>query len=1718
MKKLDKKLIFIVLAIVAVFATVALGCADRVVPEPAPAPSPPSPQITAFETPVATVEGDVLSWTETDGASNGYTVKINDDQTVPAASASLDLTTVTAKLVEGDNALCVKVNAVDGVKNESAYSKTVIYNYTANSDDPPDPPGPGPEPELKVVFAGVNDAEIVQGTYFDLLSGVTATAENGDDLTSRITVSGNFNFSVAGEYTVVYGVEYDGDSARKSRVVTVKANPEIDKVDPTPTFTYTPAEGESPYYNIAKGCKTAANSAYGNAAPSKATDGDMSTRWESVHGVDNVDFTVDLGAELEINAVNIYWEAAYAKSFGLLVSSDGTDWTSVRHVADQALPAGGLNNLFDFTSSQKKVTARYVRIACTRRSGIYGYSIYEFEVLGSTGTVIPEAAYPVLFDARQNGSPDWKTSTDEWLLFDLGAVRPLDSMRLAYKGYVEPVTYGVSYSADGSAYAQVYIKKQPYSADTYSFYPSQNGGQATAISARYIKIDMTAMSFDTKAFRVTEASFKNGDSAITGVTATVSSASVGHGALLMLDGNDGTYWENADVAVHKTLDLGEVKAVGRVDLYWRGDDGGKGKYYDLQISADGSDWTTVFRQDHGATQKQSVYVYDNARYLRVIDYQSGAADRFMLEGATVHSQYPSSSGEGKVDYDVSIRLPEYGTVDLGNGSYLTGGTDFPSARLIAYIDQSLRDKPIPSNDWWQGLLIADKGYNMYMNPLTATFMSDGLWLTNPGEGYFSGIVPGNGSHTVNVDVHDLAIGYDGMGANAKVRVTGYSDYGISAVMTDRAGVDKLTVLLNQGSLYAYCYFAQPEKAMLLADNFIGFYDINGNEILADALDTYVGDCIVVKVLTHSGYEGGVQKYKDGNGVERENQKIYEERYYVVSVPDKTTFVRGENSVSVVMTEGNYMSVGAVAQKNAVRQGERSGAPFPKDEVALIHLHGYAFVIDTSCTYDFDGKNNTVTTEFSVRTALMREGFSAQAYCAYMPHQLSKSDYDGGYTYPSIRGDHRSYVGNSFVTKDRFYGVVPTFTEPTDDGYDSQALYDQLLMLYNNNGGDKPPEKSGLISGDPYWQGKNLHPMAMAALAADQIGATDLRDKFLDKIEYILTDWFTYDAQKDAETSAYFYYDGEWGTLYYKNSEFGAGVNLADHYFTYGYYTLAAGVLAGFRPQFAVEWGDMIELLIRDYMNPDRDDELFPYMRNFDPFAGHGWAGGYADNNGGNNQESAGEALNSWVGAYLYATAIGDERIRTAAIYGYTTELNAIKHYWFNYYGDFSESYPYGVVGQVYGGSNFYGTFFNGQPLFMYGIHLIPGEEYLTSYALNGDERARLEGLIDHMRADQALWDVPDDQKKIHAWQHIFIPIVAIYDADEAIEWYDETLKDQGNVGNTSEQFNVYWLIHGMKSTGVRSTDIYAANGESATVYENDGVYTALCWNPTGEQKKFVFVDGAGEQVGYAVVPAGRLVSCDPTRQTDRFASYSDVADFRLSDVDQSTNATVADGKLLLGADGAASYLLAFGSEQAYYSVKISGADNVKLYIDGSEIALSPTANGCESLPVSLAFKHTVTLSGSSVDVDGLEFEKLTLHKQNVGMSATSSSQNNANSSAGMAVDGDMSTRWETVHQSDDEWLKVELAVPTTIYHMRIYWEAASAKEYKVYFSQTGESDDWTEVYSGSYSQGARTDHIAPSQIMSAKYILIQGISRTTNYGYSIYELEVYNFNTDQGEQ
>lgn len=92
--------------------------------------TPASPVKTPLNTPSGLkVEGDELSWEGVTGATEGYTVKINEG-TLQAEGTSLDLTSesVKALLVRGENTLSVKANGTDAAL-ESAYSSEVKYTY-----------------------------------------------------------------------------------------------------------------------------------------------------------------------------------------------------------------------------------------------------------------------------------------------------------------------------------------------------------------------------------------------------------------------------------------------------------------------------------------------------------------------------------------------------------------------------------------------------------------------------------------------------------------------------------------------------------------------------------------------------------------------------------------------------------------------------------------------------------------------------------------------------------------------------------------------------------------------------------------------------------------------------------------------------------------------------------------------------------------------------------------------------------------------------------------------------------------------------------------------------------------------------------------------------------------------------------------------------------------------------------------------------------------------------------------------------------------------------------------------------------------------------------------------------------------------------------------------------------------------------------------------------
>ncbi|GAB2983824.1 discoidin domain-containing protein [Frigoribacterium salinisoli] len=116
-----------------------------------------------------------------------------------------------------------------------------------------------------------------------------------------------------------------------------------------------------------------ATSGQGSAA--RAVDGDPTTRWESEHGVDEVDLTVDLGRATDVASVGVRWEAAAARRWQLQVADRAEGpWRTVRTVekADASADRVAVGE-----------TARLVRVHATDRLTQYGHSIWDLTVSGT---------------------------------------------------------------------------------------------------------------------------------------------------------------------------------------------------------------------------------------------------------------------------------------------------------------------------------------------------------------------------------------------------------------------------------------------------------------------------------------------------------------------------------------------------------------------------------------------------------------------------------------------------------------------------------------------------------------------------------------------------------------------------------------------------------------------------------------------------------------------------------------------------------------------------------------------------------------------------------------------------------------------------------------------------------------------------------------------------------------------------------------------------------------------------------------------------------------------------------------------------------------------------------------------------------------------------------------------------------------------------------------
>jgi hypothetical protein len=147
------------------------------------------------------------------------------------------------------------------------------------------------------------------------------------------------------------------------------------------------------------------------------------------------------------------------------------------------------------------------------------------------------------------------------------------------------------------------------------------------------------------------------------------------------------------------------------------------------------------------------------------------------------------------------------------------------------------------------------------------------------------------------------------------------------------------------------------------------------------------------------------------------------------------------------------------------------------------------------------------------------------------------------------------------------------------------------------------------------------------------------------------------------------------------------------------------------------------------------------------------------------------------------------------------------------------------------------------------------------------------------------------------------------------------------------------------------------------------------------------------------------------------------------------------------------------------------------------------------------FRITIT-ANEKTDYDEVS---VFVHSANIALNkpVTTSSVETTSTPATGANDGNLTTRWSSAF-SDPQWIKIDLQATYEITGARIIWEAAAAKKFEIQVSDDGIT--WNTVFSTANGDGG-TDNFSFSA--TARYIRMYSTARTTAWGNSIYEFEVW---------
>lgn len=592
---------------------------------------------------------------------------------------------------------------------------------------------------------------------------------------------------------------------------------------------------------------------------------------------------------------------------------------------------------------------------------------------------------------------------------------------------------------------------------------------------------------------------------------------------------------------------------------------------------------------------------------------------------------------------------------------------------------------------------------------------------------------------------------------------------------------------------------------------------------------------------------------------------------------------------------------------------------------LVTYDNYARNKPTNTTYSWDYQiaAGNISTTFKVDTKnLQTLTTGGQTMMSFLPHHYRNTttsfSFVGGADYQVIVGKMHTAIGSDFTVNYKFGGMPPYLPEPLDMTATQKSRLNTMLTARAAG--------SGGMNGNTYAKGLGEESnMMLMAKAVNNAGFTTLKTNL--KTE--LVDWLTYTPAEANKKQYFFAKYPNYGAIIGFPPGYGSqGFN--DLHFHYGYFAMGAARLMMVDDDFKKNYAGMVKLVTKSFANwkhyPE-GDEYLPFLRTFDPYLGHSFAGGTGDG-GGNNQESTSEAVHSWFGIYLLGVQLSDPEITNLGAMGYLLETTAAREYWMNMYGDnWPSTYTRNYAGIIRTDNIGWGTYFSGDPGWILGIQAVPCDFF---YQYLGQDSTKMRSIWNSMALDRTtnLYD-PDGTGPLTSipfftstdmYQNVInmqsylggyhMNMINSFDPKFVSQYADSLYNLGGSWASDVNSTTNYYISNATLTYGTPAPGYHTSIASGAVYINKKGELTYLLYNPSSADvnvdiyKDGVVIEtikvGAGKYYNSRLIGVQKpSVSITSQKAGDKLALNGSV---KVTTSASSKNSTIQSVKFYLGTD------------------------------------------------------------------------------------------------------------------------------------------------------------------------------------------------------------------------